>query len=180
MPGPTPTIVSIASWRATAVLPIAVRSRRRLPTSITLVSCPPTGRLGLLQPAQPPAIALGTSQVITGSISNARRNTSSYIPRGGTYVAVAVLRLHPARTSKEEPMQLVQEIMTKQLHIVRSDTTVFEVARLMRDARIGDVLVTNRDGTLRGIITDRDIVVRAAAAGKQLDRTQVGEICTDR
>ena len=75
--------------------------------------------------------------------------------------------------------QQIQEIMTTQLHIVRSDTSLFDVARMMRDARIGDVLVTNRDGTLRGIITDRDIVVRAAASGKHLDRTQVGEICTD-
>jgi len=75
--------------------------------------------------------------------------------------------------------QQLQDIMTKEVHTVRSDATLLDVARLMRDQRIGDVLVTNRDGTLRGIITDRDIVVRAAAAAKPLDRTQVGEICTD-
>jgi CBS domain-containing protein len=76
--------------------------------------------------------------------------------------------------------QQVQDIMTKHLHIVRSDTTLLDVAKMMRDQRVGDVLVTNRDGSLRGIVTDRDIVVRAAASGKHLDRTQVGEICTDR
>jgi len=75
--------------------------------------------------------------------------------------------------------QQLQDIMTKEVHTVRSDATLLDVARLMRDQRIGDVLVTNRDGTLRGIITDRDIVVRAGAAAKPLDRTQVGEICTD-
>jgi CBS domain-containing protein len=75
--------------------------------------------------------------------------------------------------------QQLQDIMTKDVHTVRSDATLLDVARLMRDQRIGDVLVTNRDGTLRGIITDRDIVVRAGAAAKPLDRTQVGEICTD-
>lgn len=73
----------------------------------------------------------------------------------------------------------IQDIMTKQVHSVRNDATLLDVARLMRDKRIGDVLVTNRDGTLRGIVTDRDIVVRAAAIDKPLDKTPVGEICTE-
>jgi CBS domain-containing protein len=73
----------------------------------------------------------------------------------------------------------IQDIMTKQLHTVRSEATLLEVARMMRDQRIGDVIVTNHDGTLRGIVTDRDIVVRADAAAKPLDKTQVGEICSD-
>jgi CBS domain-containing protein len=50
---------------------------------------------------------------------------------------------------------------------------------MMRDQRIGDVLVTDREGTLCGIVTDRDIVVRADASAKPLDKTQVREICTD-
>jgi CBS domain-containing protein len=75
--------------------------------------------------------------------------------------------------------QQIETIMTKQVHTVRSDTSLLDVARVMRDQKIGDVLVTNRDGSLRGIVTDRDIVVRADASGKALDRTQVGEICTD-
>ena len=75
--------------------------------------------------------------------------------------------------------QQIQEIMTKQVHAVRSDTPLLEVARMMRDLRIGDVLVTNRDGTLRGIVTDRDIVVRAIATALPVDRTQVGEIISD-
>lgn len=75
--------------------------------------------------------------------------------------------------------QQIQDIMTTQVQTVRSETTLLEVARMMRDKKIGDVLVTNRDGTLRGIVTDRDIVVRADADGKPLDRTQVGDICSD-
>jgi CBS domain-containing protein len=75
--------------------------------------------------------------------------------------------------------QQIQDIMTTQVQTVKSETTLIEVARMMRDKKIGDVLVTNRDGTLRGIVTDRDIVVRADADGKPLDRTQVGDICSD-
>jgi CBS domain-containing protein len=74
----------------------------------------------------------------------------------------------------------VQDIMTKQVHTVKSDTALSDVARLMRDKRIGNVLVTNADGSLRGIVTDRDIVVRADAAAKPLDKTPVGDICSDK
>jgi CBS domain-containing protein len=73
----------------------------------------------------------------------------------------------------------IQDIMTKQIHSVSSDTMLLDVARTMRDEKIGGVLVTERDGKLKGIVTDRDIVVRAAAAGKPLDKTRVGEICSD-
>jgi CBS domain-containing protein len=76
--------------------------------------------------------------------------------------------------------QQLQDIMTRTLHIVRSDTSLVDTAKLMRDKGVGDLLVTNRDGTLRGIITDRDLVVRGMATGKFPDRMQVGEICTDR
>src|SRR5262245_18532186 len=90
--------------------------------------------------------------------------------------------LHGARGQrfKEESMPQVQEIMVRQVHSVFSETSLLEVARMMRDRRIGDVLVTNTDGTLRGIVTDRDIVVRADANARPLDKTRVGEICSEK
>lgn len=75
--------------------------------------------------------------------------------------------------------QQIQDIMTKQVHTVRTDETLLEVARIMRDRRIGDVLVVEDDGTLCGIVTDRDIVVRAVAASKPLDQTKAIEICSE-
>jgi len=72
----------------------------------------------------------------------------------------------------------IQDIMTKHVHTVREDAPVLEVARIMRDQGIGDVLVTDADGSLCGIVTDRDIVVRAVAAGLPVDRTKVREICS--
>ena len=74
--------------------------------------------------------------------------------------------------------QQLRDIMTRQVHTVRTDASLLAVARIMRDQRIGDVLVTEDDGTLCGIITDRDIVVRAVAAGMPLDRTRAGDICS--
>jgi CBS domain-containing protein len=56
--------------------------------------------------------------------------------------------------------------------------SVATAAQLMRDQAIGTVLVLE-GGELRGIITDRDIVVRAVAAGRDPVTTRVGEICSN-
>jgi CBS domain-containing protein len=52
-----------------------------------------------------------------------------------------------------------------------------DAARLMRDRDIGDVLVMDQDRVM-GIITDRDIVVRAVATGQDPANVTVGDICS--
>jgi len=54
--------------------------------------------------------------------------------------------------------------MTPQPEQVDVDKTIAAVAKLMRDEDIGEVIVTDGDRLL-GIVTDRDIVVRAIADG---------------
>ena len=44
------------------------------------------------------------------------------------------------------------------------DCTILDACRLMRDRRIGS-LVVSEDGKLRGIITERDVVNRVVAEG---------------
>ncbi len=57
---------------------------------------------------------------------------------------------------------IVSEVMTRGAAVVAPDSSLYEAARLMRDHGIGAVPVV--DGTLVvGILTDRDIVVRAIA-----------------
>jgi CBS domain-containing protein len=73
--------------------------------------------------------------------------------------------------------QKVHEVMTDNPLTVPSGTPLTEAARLMRDRDVGDVLVTD-DGQLRGIVTDRDIVVRAVADARDLQSTTVGEVCS--
>ncbi|MER6398576.1 CBS domain-containing protein [Kitasatospora sp. NPDC001603] len=73
--------------------------------------------------------------------------------------------------------QKIRDIMTESLVTVGEQTTVHDTALRMRDADIGDVLVTD-DGRLRGLVTDRDLVVRALAEGKDPDRCTAGEICS--
>ena len=71
----------------------------------------------------------------------------------------------------------IRQVMTPNPVICSPDTDVREVARIMRDQHIGDVLVGDDAGP-RGIVTDRDIVVRALADKSDLSGTTVGEICT--
>lgn len=58
-----------------------------------------------------------------------------------------------------------RDIMTKSVQTATADTTLKEVAAMMRDGDMGSVPIVD-DGKLVGIVTDRDIVVRALAEGK--------------
>lgn len=58
----------------------------------------------------------------------------------------------------------VEEIMTRELDLVDADETVQTVARKMREDDVGAVPVAEGD-KLVGIVTDRDIVLRAVAEG---------------
>jgi CBS domain-containing protein len=74
-------------------------------------------------------------------------------------------------------MQTVKDVMTTNVVYLPSETTIAEVARTMREQDIGDVVVA--DGpALAGLVTDRDIVVRAVAEGRDPDAITVGEIMT--
>jgi CBS domain-containing protein len=71
----------------------------------------------------------------------------------------------------------VADVMTKQVFYLPAETTVDEAAQAMRAADIGDVVVT--DGpALAGILTDRDIVVRAVAEGQDPSKMAVGSIAS--
>jgi CBS domain-containing protein len=75
------------------------------------------------------------------------------------------------------PTQLVRDIMTTSVVGLAASATLVEAARDMRVFDIGDVLVVDGDHVI-GIVTDRDIVIRAVAADRDPARTTVGEIAT--
>ncbi|MEH1125214.1 CBS domain-containing protein [Micromonospora sp. CPCC 206061] len=74
--------------------------------------------------------------------------------------------------------QTVRDVMTPGPVTVAPDATLIDAAQQMRDKDIGDVLVVDLDGHLRGIVTDRDIVVRALADGREARVTMVGDVCS--
>jgi CBS domain-containing protein len=71
----------------------------------------------------------------------------------------------------------VRDIMAPAPVCMTSIESVASAARTMRDQAIGTVLVLE-NGELRGILTDRDIVVRAIAEGRDPETTRVGDICS--
>ncbi len=73
--------------------------------------------------------------------------------------------------------QTVREVMTRDPISYPESTSLADAARAMRDRDTGDVLV-ERDGAICGIVTDRDIVVRAIAEGHDPTEMTLGDICT--
>jgi CBS domain-containing protein len=74
--------------------------------------------------------------------------------------------------------QTVQDVMTRNPRTLDVRASIKEAAQVMRDAEIGDVIVTKGD-RVAGIVTDRDIVIRAIADGKGISRTTVGKVTTN-
>ncbi|WP_411098584.1 CBS domain-containing protein [Streptomyces sp. x-45] len=74
--------------------------------------------------------------------------------------------------------QYVRDVMTGDPVTVEPLTSVTAVARLMRDQDLGAVLVTEGD-RLRGLVTDRDLVVRSVAEGGDPEQTTVAGACSD-
>jgi CBS domain-containing protein len=72
-----------------------------------------------------------------------------------------------------------RDVMTPNPTICSADSSIIEAAQIMKDRHIGDVLVAETDG-ICGIVTDRDIVVRALAtsAGANPQTITLGDICT--
>src|SRR6266498_1581964 len=70
--------------------------------------------------------------------------------------------------------QTVKDVMTTNVVYLPSETTLAEAARTMREQDIGDVVVA--DQSLTGLVTDRDIVVRAVAERCDPSTTTIGEI----
>lgn len=75
----------------------------------------------------------------------------------------------------------VREIMTSEgLATATLDTTLAEIAERMRDENVGAIPVVDEDEKLAGIITDRDIVVRAIAEGEDPNECTAEEILSEK
>jgi CBS domain-containing protein len=73
--------------------------------------------------------------------------------------------------------QTVREAMTAEPICLSKETTIIEAAKRMREYNIGDVLITDQ-GRIWGVLTDRDIVVRALAEGRDPHATIIETIAS--
>ena len=70
----------------------------------------------------------------------------------------------------------VQDIMSTNLITVETGEPVAAAARLMRERNIGSIPVKHEDGTLAGMLTDRDIVLRCVAPGRDPATVRIEQI----
>lgn len=71
----------------------------------------------------------------------------------------------------------IADVMTPDPICLDDTATVTEAARKMREADIGPIIVTSRDDRI-GILTDRDIVTRVVADGRDPDAVTLNELAT--
>lgn len=74
-------------------------------------------------------------------------------------------------------MMKVSEFMTKDIASVNREDTVERAAQMMKEYNVGSIPVVS-ENKIVGIVTDRDIVLRSAAEGENIERQQVKDIMT--
>ena len=72
----------------------------------------------------------------------------------------------------------VKDLMTPRPTVLRPEDTASQAATLMKQNDCGSIPVVANGGTLVGIVTDRDIVLRVVAAGKEPRSTPVSAVMT--
>ncbi len=73
---------------------------------------------------------------------------------------------------------IVADVMTRGVECVEPDNSLVEAARKMKKMDIGIVPVCGQDEKLIGMLTDRDIVIRALADARDIHETKVRDIMT--
>jgi CBS domain-containing protein len=75
-------------------------------------------------------------------------------------------------------MKQVKDVMTRDVEIISPNDSLKDAAEKMRTLNVGPLPVCDGD-RLKGIITDRDIVVRAVSQGMDPNNTRVSQAMTD-
>ena len=74
----------------------------------------------------------------------------------------------------------VKDVMSTNVVCVEPDESAAVAARLLSRFNVGALPVCTKDGRLRGMVTDRDIVLRCVAADDDAQSGKVSEIMTRR
>ena len=72
---------------------------------------------------------------------------------------------------------LVRDIMNKNVLTADPDTSVIEAARTMADNHVGSLVVV-KDGSILGIVTERDILLSLADIAENILDAKIGDVMT--
>ena len=114
---------------------------------------------------------------------DSQRSEGSHLPGGRTLalgaagLAAAGVGLGLMRRGRwaKEPLS-ASEVMSRGVKTVLPEHTLREVARLMREENVGIVPVTDTQGRLLGVVTDRDLVVRAMSEDRLPSQVRVSDV----
>ncbi|MBA2386091.1 MAG: CBS domain-containing protein [Acidimicrobiia bacterium] len=73
-------------------------------------------------------------------------------------------------------MTTARDIMTSGVECADENESLVDAARKMRDMDVGALPICGEDNRLKGMVTDRDIVVRCVAEGRDPQDVRVGEL----
>lgn len=73
---------------------------------------------------------------------------------------------------------MVKDLMQREVQTIYPSQTIFSASVLMASKKVGTLPVVKEDGTLVGILTDRDIVTKCNALGKDVNKVKVCECMT--
>ena len=73
-------------------------------------------------------------------------------------------------------MATAREIMTSGAECAGENESLADAAKKMRELDVGALPICGEDNRLKGMLTDRDIVVKAIAEGKSPEETTAGEL----
>lgn len=70
----------------------------------------------------------------------------------------------------------VREMMHPGVECIGENDNLLKAAQMMRDLGVGALPICGEDDRLKGIITDRDIVIKCCAEGKDVTEVKAGEL----
>ncbi len=73
-------------------------------------------------------------------------------------------------------MTTAREIMTPGTECIGENQTLEEAARKMRDLDVGALPICGEDNRLKGVVTDRDIVIKCLAIGTDPRQVKAGQL----
>src|SRR5882724_545206 len=106
-------------------------------------------------------------------MSRLRRDTR----RDGCIRATGAGSPHTKRKNRRNSMaKTARDVMTKGAECVQEDQTVADAAKRLKQLDVGAMPICGTDGRLKGMLTDRDIVVKVLAEGKDPSSVKAGEL----
>jgi CBS domain-containing protein len=110
-----------------------------------------------------------------------RREGRSSMGRGGGEGYIEGYREagSPRRSRWQREPLTAQEIMTRNPRTVRRESPLRDAAQIMKDENVGIVPVVDEGQRLVGVLTDRDVVVRAFVEERQPASFRVADVMTD-